>query len=155
MFKKKLDHLLVKTKKLQGDPHYVALGMSIGVFIAITPTIPFHTVLAVLLAYLLKASKPAAIIGVWVSNPFTVVFGSSINGSESISALINHLEGDFRLWDKILFFFNFMKNKAKIFAIMNLGGLIIGLPAGVVTYFLTKNFIIKVRKPILIQKDES
>ncbi len=29
-------------KKLQGDPHYVAMGMAIGVFVAITPTIPFH-----------------------------------------------------------------------------------------------------------------
>ena len=41
-------------------------------FIAITPTIPFHTVLAVSLAVLLRASKLAAALGVWVSNPLTI-----------------------------------------------------------------------------------
>jgi len=39
-----------KIKQLQGDPHHVALGMAIGVFVGVTPTIPFHTVIAVALA---------------------------------------------------------------------------------------------------------
>ncbi|MCP4673286.1 MAG: DUF2062 domain-containing protein [Desulfobacula sp.] len=63
-----------KIKELHGEPRYVAFGMAIGVFVAITPTIPFYTVLAIALAVFLKASKPAAIIGACVSNPFTVVF---------------------------------------------------------------------------------
>ena len=74
MLKEKIRQFVEKVKKLNGDPHYVALGMAIGVFIAVTPTIPFHTVLAIALAILLNVSKPAAILGVWVSNPVTVIF---------------------------------------------------------------------------------
>ncbi|MEJ2430554.1 MAG: DUF2062 domain-containing protein, partial [Deltaproteobacteria bacterium] len=52
-------------KELRGKPHEISLGMAIGVFIAVTPTIPFHTVLAVSLAALLRGSKLAAALGVW------------------------------------------------------------------------------------------
>ncbi|MFC1826232.1 DUF2062 domain-containing protein, partial [Thermodesulfobacteriota bacterium] len=63
---------IANAKTLQGDPHYVAMGMAIGVFVGITPTIPLHTVTAVALAFVLRGSKPAAIIGVWVANPITI-----------------------------------------------------------------------------------
>jgi len=57
--------------ELRGKPHEISLGMAIGVFVGITPTVPFHTVLAVSLAVLLRASKLAAALGVWVCNPLT------------------------------------------------------------------------------------
>jgi uncharacterized protein len=63
-----------KAKKLQGDPHYIAMGMAVGVFVGMTPTFPFHTAIALFLALILRGSKPAAIIGVWVGNPFTMPF---------------------------------------------------------------------------------
>ena len=66
--------LYQKFKSLQGDPHYVAMGVAIGVFVALTPTIPLHTAIALGLAFLLKASKPAAAIAVWISNPVTIPF---------------------------------------------------------------------------------
>jgi uncharacterized protein (DUF2062 family) len=59
-------------RELRGKPHEISLGMAIGVFIGITPTMPFHTVLAVSLAVLLRASKLAAALGVWVCNPLTI-----------------------------------------------------------------------------------
>lgn len=81
MFKKKIAGYVEKIKKLNGDPHYIGLGMTIGVFVAITPTIPFYTVLAIVPAILLKASKLAAIPGVWISNLLmTAVFLSDYDG---------------------------------------------------------------------------
>ncbi len=74
MLKKNIALFVGKVKKLPGDPHYIAFGIAIGIFVAMTPTIPLHTIIAIALAVLFKASKPAAILGVWVSNPFTVVF---------------------------------------------------------------------------------
>ncbi|MBW1983033.1 MAG: DUF2062 domain-containing protein, partial [Deltaproteobacteria bacterium] len=41
---------LRQLQELRGKPHEISLGMAIGVFISLTPTIPFHTVLAVSLA---------------------------------------------------------------------------------------------------------
>ena len=60
--------------RLQGDPHCISLGMAIGVLIGATPTFPFHTVIAVLLALLLRGSAPAAALGVWFGNPLTMPF---------------------------------------------------------------------------------
>ncbi len=70
--KDRLRVLYQKVKRLEGDPHFIALGFAIGVFVGITPTIPFHTVLAVALAFLFKGSKAAAVIGVWFANPATI-----------------------------------------------------------------------------------
>jgi len=62
--KHKIRELVTQLKELQGDPHYIAMGMAIGAFIAITPTIPFHMVIAVALAFVFRCSKVAALIGV-------------------------------------------------------------------------------------------
>jgi len=58
-----------RVKKFQGDPHFVAMGMAIGVFVAATPSMPFQTAIAVALAFILRSSKAAAAIAVWLSNP--------------------------------------------------------------------------------------
>lgn len=61
--------------RLQGDPHVLARGVAIGVFVGITPTIPFHTILAIVLSFILRSSKIAALLfTVIVSNPFTLFF---------------------------------------------------------------------------------
>jgi len=148
-----------KIKKLHGDPHYVAFGMAIGVFVAITPTIPFHTILAVVLSLLFKASKPAAIIGVWICNPFTVIFlyfacyktgyiffEDSLNAWESVKILIGHLESNIEISDKFNYFIEFIQTKIKIFLIMNIGGILLGLPAGAITYFITKKVFVILRQ---------
>jgi uncharacterized protein (DUF2062 family)/GNAT superfamily N-acetyltransferase len=58
---------------LRTSPEAVAMGTAIGVFIAFTPTLGFHMVLALLLASFLKANRSAAVLSVWVVNPFTLV----------------------------------------------------------------------------------
>jgi uncharacterized protein (DUF2062 family) len=61
--------------RLRGDPHVLARGVAIGIFVGITPTIPFHTILAIALAIILRSSKIAALLfTVIVSNPFTLFF---------------------------------------------------------------------------------
>lgn len=42
--KKRIQVFITRFKKLQGTPHYVAKGMAIGIFIGVTPTIPFHMI---------------------------------------------------------------------------------------------------------------
>ena len=72
--KHKFNKFVEKTRKLQGDPHHIAMGIAVGVFVGMTPTFPFHTAIALFLALVLRGSKPAAVIGVWVGNPFTMPF---------------------------------------------------------------------------------
>ena len=72
--KDRLKAFYVRIKELQGDPRHIAMGMAVGVFTGVTPTVPFHTVIAIALAFILKCSKPAAIIGSFVANPITIPF---------------------------------------------------------------------------------
>ena len=137
-----LETLKNRIKYLNGDPHYVAMGMAIGVFIAITPTIPFHMVLAVLLAIMLKGSKPAAIIGVWLSNPVTI----------PIFYLASYKAGAYILGHKIPFDqkYDSILELAKIgmdaTLAMLLGGILIGIPSAIFAYFLTKSVVMKYRE---------
>jgi len=60
---------------LKGKPRDLAFGLAIGVFIGVTPTIPFHTLLIVLLCFVLKKNITAAYLGSWlISNPLTIPF---------------------------------------------------------------------------------
>ena len=159
MLKKKWTQFIEKLKSLTGDPHHIAFGMAIGVFIAMTPTMPFHTIFAIALALLLRASKPAAIIGVWVSNPFTMVFlyftcfkvghfffENSSQAWLSIEVLIDHLESDIEFSYKIIYFIEFIKTEIHAFMIMIAGGVILGLPSALLAYGVTRFFLIKLRK---------
>ena len=58
---------------LKGAPGEIAAGMAIGVFIGVTPTIPFHTVAIVFLCLLFRQNMTAAIMGATcISNPLTI-----------------------------------------------------------------------------------
>ncbi len=60
--------------RLRGNPHELALGMSLGIFAGLMPILPFQTALAVLLALAFKASKITAALGTWISNPLNWYF---------------------------------------------------------------------------------
>jgi len=153
----KISLFIKKIKNLNGDPHYVAFGMAIGVFMGVTPTIPFNTVLAIFAAYIFKASKPAAIIGVWICNPVTVVFiyiacyktgmfclGYSFENTETVKVFLHGFEQDIDIYDKLIFFIEFIKTKLEFFIAIIIGGIILGFPAGVISYFITKAFMKKI-----------
>jgi hypothetical protein len=62
----------LKFLRLQGDPHSLALGVAIGLFVGITPTIPLHTALIIILAWLFRGNILAALIAATaISNPLT------------------------------------------------------------------------------------
>lgn len=54
-------------------PKEISEALALGVFIAFIPIIGIHTWLALGLAFLLKKNKVAVLVGVYVSNPITVL----------------------------------------------------------------------------------
>ena len=71
-FVKRFYHRFIR---LKGNPEQVAIGLSVGVFVGLTPTIPFHTVLAFILALALKQNCTAAVLGATaIGNPLTIPF---------------------------------------------------------------------------------
>ncbi len=60
---------------LSGAPEEIARAMTLGVFIGVTPTIPFHTALVMVSCLALRQNITAALLGATiVSNPFTIPF---------------------------------------------------------------------------------
>lgn len=58
---------------LKGDPGSIAAALAVGVFVGVTPTIPFHTVIIVMIGLLFRMNITAAYLGSWlISNPVTI-----------------------------------------------------------------------------------
>ena len=125
---------LDRVKKLNGNPTYVAKGMAIGVFVGVTPTIPFHTAIAITLAFLFKASKPAAIAGVWFCNPVTLPL--FYFGSYKVGAFLFSLKISADL--KAMPITEILRLGAKVTAALVCGGIINGIPFGIAAFFITR-----------------
>lgn len=58
---------------LKGEPRGLAAGFALGIFVGVTPTIPFHTGIIVVLGTLLRQNITAAYLASWfISNPVTI-----------------------------------------------------------------------------------
>jgi uncharacterized protein (DUF2062 family) len=55
------------------DARSLAGGLSLGLFIAFTPTIPFQMILACLGALYFRVNLPIALLACWITNPLTAV----------------------------------------------------------------------------------
>jgi len=58
---------------LKGEPEKIAAGIAVGVFVGVTPTIPLHTAVIILLGLVFKQNITAGYLGSWIiSNPLTI-----------------------------------------------------------------------------------
>ncbi len=64
----------LKFLRLQDDPRKLAWGMALGVFVGVTPTVPFHFITVLTLAPLLRVSVITAVLGTQLCNPLTIAF---------------------------------------------------------------------------------
>jgi uncharacterized protein (DUF2062 family) len=93
--------------------------------------------IAVFFAALLKWSKISAAFGVWITNPFTSPFiygltyvvGARVLGLEAILSLPDDLT-----WSTVR---ELLKNAPVIMGALTVGGIIVGLPLAVLSYFLS------------------
>jgi uncharacterized protein (DUF2062 family) len=146
--KDRIKSLWNNIKKLQGEPRYIAMGMAIGVFIGITPTIPFHTIIAVGLAFILKGSKPAAAIGVWIANPVTIPF--FYVGSFKVGKLLLNRPIPFDIrFESIT---ELLSLGLDVTIAMVIGGALLGIVPGIISYIVTYKFFSAVRLKVLQKK---
>jgi len=66
MFRSAIRRLLA----IDDPPERTALAFSIGVFIAFSPFLGLHTILATLLAFIFRFNKVAIYTGTFINNPF-------------------------------------------------------------------------------------
>ena len=108
--------------------------MALGVFIGVTPTIPFHLLAVLSLAALFRVSPVTAIIGIQVGNPLTVVpiYVSAYRVGQFLlyrgKPLVFPETFSFEAWLRVL---------CQGGLALQVGGIIIAIPPAIVAYFLT------------------
>jgi uncharacterized protein (DUF2062 family) len=146
----------LKLLRLKGSPHALSLGAAIGVFIGITPTIPLHTAIILLLTLLTRSSFIAGLITSWiVSNPLTYVptyYFSLKTGNavthlalnwDKIKLVLDKLLSDSSLSEK---FQSLMNLGYETIIVMLVGGTILALPFSLASYYISYYAIIKYRR---------
>jgi hypothetical protein len=132
--RRKIRYCYLRLRRMQGDPRKIAWGMALGVFIGVTPTIPFHTISALALAHLFRISRVAAVMGVWFSNPITIpplYYFSFVIGKGLLypyQSLSFPQSFDVR---------ELLRLGWEVNLALQIGGLILALPFGVAAYFVT------------------
>ena len=67
-------YLVKRVTRLPGTPHSIATGFACGAAISFTPFMGLHTVLSVLLSFLVRGNYLAAMAGTLIGNPWTFPF---------------------------------------------------------------------------------
>jgi uncharacterized protein (DUF2062 family) len=148
-FQRKLRLIYLRLIRLRGHPHEVALGMALGIFIGMTPIIPFHMVTAVALALFFKANKITAAGGTWICNPVTVYpiykycykIGTFILGFDHHMKLLLPVAKAIDRGEFFEAFTTILSGGGMAVAAFFLGGVMLGVIFAVPSYFLFYYFI--------------
>jgi uncharacterized protein (DUF2062 family) len=159
----KLNRLLRKLFRwlltLRGSPESIALGLAIGVFVACSPLLGIHLVMAIVLATLLNANRPAALAASFLNNPATFVpvyaleywVGSFFWAGPPVSRVkqvLGEVADQFtgssvlNMREHVALVLELGKD---VFVPMMIGGTLLGLLAGTAVYFPTVAMVRKLR----------
>ncbi len=140
---------------LRGSPESIGLGVAIGLFAACSPLLGLHLVIAIVLATLLGANRPAALGASLANNPATFVpvyaveywLGSFFWSGPPV-AKVRQVLGDLLEQISSTGFFHIRDNLHAVFELgwnvfipMLIGGTLMGLLAGTAVYFPTVSLV--------------
>jgi uncharacterized protein (DUF2062 family) len=142
----------LKFSRLQGSPRKLAWGMALGVFIGMTPTVPFHTVLALSLAPLLGVSPLTAYLGIWIMNPVTIapIYVASYKLGKVLLAGTGCLA-----FPENYDYHSLLQLLWRGGLALQVGGLIVAIPPAIISYFLTLWAVRRYRQRKAAQKAAS
>lgn len=151
-----LKYYILRIKRYKDSPHSIAGGIAVGVFIGLTPTMPFHTALIVLICFLTRTSIVIAIAISWVvCNPLTYLpiyyfagqLGNRLTPYSLQMSKVNLLIEQFQLETNFTEILSMLLEAGyEAMIVMLVGGCAIALPAGVITYYFFLVLIIKIKK---------
>ncbi|MDD3814331.1 MAG: DUF2062 domain-containing protein [Desulfocapsaceae bacterium] len=146
----------LKFMRLKGDPQSLAFGTAIGVFIGVTPTMPLHTILIILITVVTRTSTIAALLGsLMVCNPITYV------PQYYLATIIGNVLTPYQLsWARIkevleilLHHPGLQKSLEALFGlgyeaaiVLVVGGIVLALPFAIVSYFISLRLFVKIRQ---------
>jgi len=151
-----------RLKRLPDTPHRIALGIACGVFVSFSPVFGLHFLYAALLAMMLRANILAALLGTFLGNPLTFPFmaavsyrlGRQLLGMPSDPHVViglkdKILRGVSGLWDSLLSFVGLGKPRwgdvasffTDVFWPYFVGGIIPGLVTGLIVYLVSRPLV--------------
>ncbi|MCI5122050.1 MAG: DUF2062 domain-containing protein [Candidatus Electrothrix sp. AUS4] len=141
--------------RLQGSPSSLALGSALGASIAVTPTLPLHTLCIVGVTLLLRVNTLAALLaGTVVSNPLT--FAAQYYLSWKIGSILLPGRLDWQQLHDVLVlvrqssFLDGIKIMSHLgfdaMLVLQTGGLVLAVPLGIITYLITLRLFLRLQK---------
>jgi len=161
-WRRALEYLGHRMRRLPDTPHRIALGCACGVFASFTPLFGLHFILALVLARLVGGNGLAALIGTAAGNPLTfpliasvaLGLGRRIVGHGATGRDYGRVTDAFRqffegLWESVLSLFGHGTAQwHKLGAFVHdvwwpylVGGLLPGLVAAIASYYLARPLI--------------
>ena len=124
----------LRLMRQKSSPKNLAAACALGMFIGAMPIIPFQSVVVIALAFAFRVNKLAAWLATCYSNAATMVpfyyflfiVGKTVMPFENVAFDPEHLEMT-----------QLIDAGWQVFAVMFTGGFLFGVPATILTYFLT------------------
>ena len=148
--------------QVKDSPHHIALAFALGVFMGISPFLGLHYIGGFFLAWLFKLNKLVAMVGVTVSNPWTIVpissfcawFGAKLLGikkilpdvdwgSISFSTMLAWLKSLLTDFDNVMKLINDLWPLIKAFFV---GSMVVCTISAIASYFIIRVLITKYHK---------
>lgn len=135
---------------INDEPKAVAGGVTLGIIVAMTPTVGIQMILVTIVNTIFRVNRLAGILMVWISNPLTLIpiywldywVGSILMQrdlmtyeafSKHMSVILDKLK-DMDMWSGFIEFMGFLGELA---APLFLGGFIVGIVCGIPMYPIT------------------
>lgn len=130
---------------VKDSPRRVAASFAIGVFLGMSPLLGLHTILGIAAAYAFRLNKFVTLVGVFITNPWTIVpiytfatwFGAKLLG---VKQLIPDIDWSHLDYTKLIVE---MEHLLWPFVV---GTTLVGLLSAIAGYFIIYHAVVKGRK---------
>lgn len=137
-FKRIVRYMYLRLVRQQMPVHNVAMGFAVGMFVGFLPIIPFQIIVAVTMAFPVRGSKIAAALGTWISNPINMI---------PFYLMLYYVGRLIIPWEvppfkpELLELTVMLEQGWNWFLVMFVGGVVLGIPASIISYFLARRAI--------------
>jgi uncharacterized protein (DUF2062 family) len=148
-WRRQLRYVYLRFLRLQGTPEQLARGTAAGVFAGSFPLFGFQIIIGVAVATALRGNRIMAAASTWVSNPLTYVPIFAFNYQVGLWLLGGGPAENFQDLDTLK---GWADMGTEVSVRLMLGSTLVGVVAGVVSYFGGLPLIRRVRSPQNRQK---
>jgi uncharacterized protein (DUF2062 family) len=127
-------------------PHRIALAFGVGVFIAFSPLLGIHTLIALGIAFSFRLSRAAILVGTYVNNPWTLAplyMGGTLLGCALLgvpSEGLNQINWQLHGWDFLSSLIVHLRPYLWPFVI---GNTVLGTLGGLLGYFALREILLR------------